>query len=182
MKLSKLVILITIVGAFIFNSCKDDDDKLPDPSTNKTNTEKLVAKNWKLTAAVFNPPLVITLGVKDSAFTNLFDIPLIQACQKDNMFMFNNDTSRTMTIDNGPLKCGTEPQTAKDGNWKFLNNETQIEITNSAYFSLINASGVIIDKLVLNETEMKGQTDYEFVNPLTQQKTKTKIDFTFTKM
>lgn len=168
--------LSLLVVAFIFaGACKKKDS--PSPVANKTNTEKLTAKNWTLAKATFNPPLVITLGTKDSTFVNLFDIPLIEACRKDNIFIFNADG--TITIDNGPILCGTEPQTVKDGNWRFLNNETQIEITNSAYFNLINAAGVLIDKVVLTETEMTGQTDYEFLNPITQQKTLTKIDFTF---
>jgi hypothetical protein len=180
MKISKLLFFLLMVSPFVFNACKDDEDEKP-MATNKTNTEKLVGHNWVLSKATFNPPLVVTLGTKDSAFVNLFDIPLIEACQKDNMFMFNSDSSRTITINNGALKCGTEPQTAQDGNWKFLKNETQLEITNSAYFSLINANGVIIDNLILTDTEMKGQTDYKFINPITQKETLTKIDFTFTK-
>ena len=88
------------------------------------------------------------------------------------MIIFNTDS--TMTIDNGVLKCGTEPQTAKDGNWKFINNETQIEITNSAYFSLINANKVILENVTVSHTELKGQTDYSNLGQTT------KIHFTFT--
>lgn len=179
MKFIKLFLSLLIVSSLLLTSCKDED-KTPDPSnTNKTNTQKLVASNWLLTKATFNPPIVTTIGMQNFTFNELFEIPLIEDCQKDNLIIFNADS--TMTIDNGALKCGTEPQTAKDGNWRFISNETQIEITNSAYFSLINANKVIIDKVVITDTEMKGETDYVFTNPLTQVETTSKINFTFTK-
>ncbi len=174
MKFSKVILATLILGSFIINACKDSK---PDPV--KTNTQKLTGKSWLLTKATFNPPIVTIIGTQTFTFVSLFDIPLIDSCQKDNLIIFNIDS--TMTIDNGKLKCGTEPQTAKDGNWRFINNETQIEITNSAYFSLINANQVIIDNVVLTDNEMTGQTDYIFTNPITQVITTSKVNFTFTK-
>lgn len=178
MKLSKIFLSLIIISAFVFNACKDEDKK-PDPTGNKTNTQKLAGYNWLLTKATFIPPIVTTIGAQNFTFNELFEIPLIENCQKDNLIIFNADS--TMTIDNGTLKCGTEPQTANDGNWRFVNNETQIEITNSAYFSLISANKVIIDQIVITDTEMKGVTDYVFTNPITQVETTSKINFTFTK-
>ncbi len=175
MKYTSLFIILLCLNAFVFNSCKDE--KI-DP-IEKTNTEKLAGNNWLLVKATFNPPLVTTIGTQNLTFYSLFEIPLIDTCQKDNLIIFNADG--TMTIDNGNLKCGTEPQTAKDGNWKFITNETQIEITNSAYFSLISANKVILDKVVLSDTEMKGETDYIFINPITQIQTTSKLNFTFSK-
>ncbi len=172
MKYSKILLMLVIVSAFVLNACKDEDKK-PDP----TNTEKLAGHPWLLTRATFNPPLVTTIGTTNYTFYELFDIPLIDTCQKDNLIIFNADS--TMTIDNGNLKCGTEPQTAKDGNWKFTDNETKIEITNSAYFSLINSTKVILENVTVSETELHGQTDYVFVNPITQVQTTSKINFTF---
>ena len=178
MKKSKFILTIIVITAFIFHSCKDEDTN-PDPTnTNKTNTEKISGHQWQLTKATFNPPVVLKFGTFDTSFVNLFDIPLIEPCQKDNLFIFNIDS--TITVDNGPLLCSGEPQSMKDGNWRFINNETQIEITNSEYFSLISADKVIIDKVVLTNTEMKGQTDYKYTDPGTQQEVTTKIDFTFT--
>ena len=176
MKYSTLFIMLLLINVFAINSCTDDDNIEP---VAKTNTEKLIGNNWLLVKATFNPPLVTTIGTQNLTFYSLFEIPLIDSCQTDNKIIFNADG--TMTIDNGSLKCGTEPQTAKDGNWKFITNETQIEITNSAYFSLISADKVILDKVVLSETEMKGETDYIFINPITQIQTTSKIEFTFTK-
>lgn len=178
MKFTKIFVTLMILSAFVLNACKETD-KNPNPTgTGKTNSEKLTAHNWILTTATFNPPLVVTIGTNTQTYTNLFDIPLIEACQKDNSIIFNIDS--TMTVDNGPLKCGTEPQTAKDGNWKFINNETQIEITNSAYFSLINANKVVLSTVTVSETEMKGTTPYTFTNPITSEVTTSTIAFTFT--
>jgi len=178
MKFSKIILMLTLLGTILISSCKDEKD--PDPSGTKTNTEKLSSGNWVLFTATFNPPLVVTLGANNFTFVNLFDIPVIDSCQKDNKIMFNADG--TMTIDNGKIKCSpTEAQTAKDGNWKFANNETQIEITNSAYFSLINSTKVILNQVTVSETELKGITDYEFVNPNTQVKTTSKVSFIFRK-
>lgn len=172
MKYSKFLVLFAITGSFVLNACTDEVKK-PD----LTNTQKLAGHPWLLIGATFNPPLVTTIGTQNFTFYELFDIPLIDSCQKDNLIIFNADS--TMTIDNGVLKCGSEPQTAKDGNWKFTDSETKIEITNSAYFSLINANKVILENVTVAETEMKGQTDYIFINPITQVQTTSKINFTF---
>lgn len=162
----------------IFSSCKSESED-PKPTGNKTNSELLVGANWKLSKATFNPAIVVNLGTLADTFVNLFDIPLITDCQKDNMIMFNADGS--MTIDNGALKCApSEPQTAKDGNWKFLSNETQIEITNSEYFKLISSTKVVLDNVKLSETTMTGQTDYLFTDPI-KGPVNTKISFTFVK-
>jgi hypothetical protein len=178
MKLSKLILILAISGSFLFNACKDEE-KDPEPTGGKSKTELIAGANWKLTKATFNPAIVVNLGSFNDTFINLFDIPLITDCQKDNMILFNADG--TMTIDNGTLKCApSEPQTAKDGNWTFLNNETQIEITNSEYFKLISSTKVILNNVALSETEMTGQTDYIFTDPI-KGPVNTKISFTFTK-
>lgn len=179
LKFSRIILTAFLGSALFFSSCKDEDNT-PDPNANKTKTELLTGSNWKLTTATFNPPLVVTIGTSNQTFTSLFDIPLITSCQKDNMIMFNQDFS--MTIDNGVEKCApSEPQTAKDGTWKFRDSETKILITNSDYFSLLSADSVVLDQVTVSGSEMKGVTDYTFVNPLTSVETKTKVSFTFTK-
>ncbi|MCB9251349.1 MAG: hypothetical protein H6605_02720 [Flavobacteriales bacterium] len=179
MKSIKLLFLFLIVNAFVFQSCKDDSED-PDPGTSgKSKSELLVDVNWKLTAATFNPPIVVEIGTLKETYTNLFDIPLIQDCQKDNMILFKGDGS--MIIDNGSLKCSSsEPQTAQDGNWKLINNDTEIEITDSEYFKLISSTTVILKNVSITETELKGQTDYVFNDPI-KGPVNTVISFTFTK-
>ena len=177
MKRFKFILAFTIITAFIFHSCKDEDKK-PDPSGMKTNTEKISNSNWKLNSATFNPPMVITVGPNTITVKSLLEV--LTDCQKDNMLMFNTDS--TMTIDNGSVKCEvSEPQTAKDGNWKFINNEKQIEITNSEYFKLISTTGnkVILDNITVSETQLTGETDYVYTGSSGQ--VTTKISFIFKK-
>jgi hypothetical protein len=179
MKFPKVLIIAALALSVAIYSCTDDSTT-PDPNSGKTKRELVVGSSWKLTTATFNPPLVITIGTNTQTFTNLFDIPLITACQKDNLIIFNNDS--TMTLDNGVEKCApSEPQTAKDGNWKFIDNDTKILITNSDYFSLISSDSVVLDQVIVSATEMRGVTDYIFTNPITSVETKTKVSFIFTK-
>ena len=179
-KLFSLVLILFVFSSVTFLGCKDKDTTPNTNNSNKTKTDLLVSSNWVISKATFNPPIVTTLGTQTFTFKELFEIPLIDSCQKDNKIIFKSDG--TMMIDNGVKKCSpTEAQTAKDGNWKFINNETQIEITNSAYFSLINASKVILDQITVSETQLTGVTDYEFTNPITQIKVTSKVSFVFVK-
>jgi len=175
MKLSKIILVIALIGSVGFISCKK---KTEDPP--KTKSEMLTESNWLLIKGTFNPPIVTTLGTTTFTFKELFEIPLIDSCQMDNMILFNADN--TMTVDNGDRKCSqTEARTIQDGIWRFINDETQIEITKSAYFSLINSDKVILDQITVTENQMTGVTDYEFTNPQTQVKTISKVSFVFIK-
>ncbi len=177
MKTFKLLLILLVSGSFILNACKDDE-KDPEPGSGD-KTSLLINSNWILTTATFNPAITVELGTFKDTFPNLFDIPFIDSCQKDNMILFNADG--TMTIDNGKIKCApSEPQTAKDGNWKFTDNDTKIQITNSEYFKLISSTAVILRNVSITNTELKGQTDYVFNDPL-KGPVNTVISFTFTK-
>jgi len=177
MKLSNTILALSLLCLLFFSNCKK---KTTTPEPSKTKTEMLTNSNWVILKATFNPPIVTTIATQTFTFKELFEIPLIQECQKDNIIIFKTDS--TMTIDNGGKLCSaTEAQTVKDGKWKFINNETQIEITKSAYFSLINSDKVILDQITVSGSEMTGVTDYEFVNPQTSVKTISKVTFVFTK-
>ena len=180
MKFSKVFSILLISGTLLFFSCKDkenDDNPNPD-NTKKTNTEYLTDSSWVLTSAEFNPPLVISLGPLIDTFYNLFEIPLYEDCDKDNRIKFNKNY--TMTLDNGALKCGSEPQTANDGIWKFMNNETIIQITNSEYFSMLGQDTVMLKSITLSDTTMKGTTEYEYNNPFVGT-VKSNVNFIFKK-
>jgi hypothetical protein len=181
MKLSRLFLFFTLAGTLFINACKEDE-KTPDPGSNKTKSQLLIGSNWKLQSATFNPPIVVQFGMATITLNNLSEIPGVDSCQLDNLLMFNADS--TITLDNGKKKCVTsDPQVVKDGNWRFLNNETQIEITNSEYFKLISqgTNKVILDQVVVTDTYMKGQTDYQFNDPTKPDPVTTKINFTFVK-
>lgn len=166
MKLSKAFWILISAGVLFFFSCKDKDNT-PSPDDNKpvkTNTEYLTDSNWLLVSAAFNPPLVISLGPVVDTFYNLFEIPMYEDCDRDNRIKFNKNF--TMTLDNGTKRCASEPQTANDGIWKFINNEKTIQITNSEYFGMLGQDTVNLNNIVLTDSTMIGSTEYEYNNPI----------------
>ena len=178
MNLSKIFSALIISALLLVFSCKDKDNN-PDPGNqSKTNTERLTDSSWILTSAVFVPPLIISIGPAIDTFYNLFEIPLYEDCNRDNRIKFNKDF--TMTLDNGAKRCGTEPQTANDGIWKFLNNEKTIQITNSEYFSMLGKDTALLNNIILNDSQMTGTTQYEYNNPFVGT-VKSDVNFIFKK-
>lgn len=178
MKTIKNLLIPVFISSLIIISCKDNDST-PDPNKPaKTNTELLTDSSWILVSAQFNPPLVINLGPKIDTFNNLFEVPLYEDCNRDNRIKFNSNN--TMTLDNGAKKCGSEPQTANDGIWKFINSEKTIQIINSEYFNLLGKDTVFLNNIVLSDIEMKGITEYEYNNPILGT-VKTNVSFIFKK-
>jgi hypothetical protein len=117
-----LVIMLAILAG-----CKKDDNNV---DKEKTATELLTQKEWIIAGAGFDDN---NNGVLDPVENTLQD------CQKDNSYKFNaNGTG--MALDNA-VNCGVPIN--NNFNWRFINNETGLEI--SAQPSFI---------LKLNETEL----------------------------
>ncbi len=109
-------------------SCKKEATT-PAPS----KTDLLLAKTWQVTdikvagQSVFNPPFV-------------------DACDKDDLTKFN--ANKSVTFDEGSLKCDPTAAQTQTGSWDFTTNETKLKITDS--------SGAIVEGTIgtLNSTTL----------------------------
>jgi hypothetical protein len=109
---------LIILSVAVIAGCKKDDNK--NSSTSKT--QLLTTGNWKLTSDYLDPGYDVNGdGIADHEMINFYD-----ACEKDNTLTFKSDG--TVTIDEGPTKCNpTDPQ-SQSTTWKFVNNESQLDV------------------------------------------------------
>jgi hypothetical protein len=109
-KLKNLAILLAASLLIIATSCKKDEDKDEPTVKPKTKTELITrSAGWKLTDMKIN-------GVSWMAFAD--------ECEKDDITKFTSDGKGT--VSEGALVC--EDSDAGPFTWKFVNNETQIEL------------------------------------------------------
>jgi hypothetical protein len=99
-------------------SCEKDRDNADEK---KTATQLLTKKEWILTGAGFDDN---NNGVLDPSENT------IQDCQKDNSYIFK--PTGTGSLHDNALSCGVPVN--NNFNWRFLNNETQIEIVTEKLF------------------------------------------------
>lgn len=111
----KILKNLFIVGLTIciFSSCKKD-------KTFEVNkTQLLTAGNWRIIGATST---VIATGVTTDTYAGL------RACEKDNEFRFT--ASGVHEYLEGATKCNAaDPQVIYLYSWRFLNNETVVEIS-----------------------------------------------------
>jgi hypothetical protein len=110
MKKFSTYLLVTVVGLASLSSCKKDDATTPAPS----KTDLLTAKSWKVT------------DVKVSG-QSIYNTPLFQACDKDNLVKFN--PNKTATFDEGATKCDPTSVQSRPGSWDLTSNETKLKVT-----------------------------------------------------
>lgn len=120
-----LVTALTLTG---LASCKKDATTLA-PS----KTDLLLAKTWKVT------------DIK-VASQSVFNPPFVAACDKDDLTKFN--ANKSVTFDEGSLKCDPTAAQTQTGSWDFTTNETKLKITDS--------SGAIVEGTIgtLNSTTL----------------------------
>ena len=145
MKYIKNLFLIGLGVAVVAVGCKKDEESTPTP----TKTDLLCGKTYKMTGMIVNPGIDTGSG---SAVTDIW--PLIEACSKDDEFTFK--TSGKVTTDEGASKCvATDPQ-SYDEDWKFVSNESVIEITEKdskkKNYTIITLNGTDL-KLSYTETD-----------------------------
>lgn len=122
-------------------SCSKKSD--PDP-VQPSKTDHISASAWKYENA----------GI-DNDRNGTIDLPIstlapgaIQTCRIDNVLTFRADKSGT--ADEGAAKCNVgDPQTTPF-NWSFVDNETNLTISNNV-FALLNGKSKIV---TLNETNL----------------------------
>ena len=130
------LILLFVTNFFIFSSCNKDDAA---PPASKTKTQLLTQSSWKFKSATAN-------GADASGY--------LQACQKDNIYIFL--VGGTGTADEGPTKCNVgDPQTTSL-TWNFASNETILHIS-TALFSNTSNDFTLIS---ISETELVVSTVY----------------------
>jgi hypothetical protein len=107
-------LVLAVVSLANLNSCKKDDETTPTPTL--TKTDLLTAKSWKVT------------DVKIAGQT-IFDSPLVEACEKDDLTKFN--ANKSITFDEGAEKCDASSPQSRTGSWEFTTNETKLNMTDS---------------------------------------------------
>jgi len=110
-----LLLLVTLT--LTLGACKKDDDK--------SNSEKLVDKNWNLTALTSDP--AITFG--GVSFTDLY--AQSQDCDRDDLTIFK--AGGTVNYDEGATKCSqSDPQTTT-GTWVLNTDETVLTVDGESW-------------------------------------------------
>lgn len=116
--LTKLCICLALTGyGLLFPGCKKEKTEPEPEPIQATNTERLTGRNFKMTAATIDPPV---LGVTDY-YAQMPD------CEKDNLIRF--DTPDIFKEDEGPTKCNTNDPQTKTGTWTWNPDETILTIS-----------------------------------------------------
>ncbi len=122
-----------IALTLIVSACGKTDDVKPNGKT-----ALLTAGTWKMST------YTMTSG------TVTIDYFQELGCLKDNTLLFNADN--TLKADEGAVKCSSDAAQSYTSTWKFLENDTQIEIEDRVY---------TIQSLTGSELHVSITTSYE---------------------
>jgi hypothetical protein len=111
-------IYFLLLGVASLSACKKDSE--PAPADNSP-TGLLLAKNWRVTAQ----NLTVTSSVLNTN-VDMYATYYSNACQRDNFIKFNAD--KTLTADEGAMKCNTTDPQTKAGTWSFSSNDTKLNL------------------------------------------------------
>lgn len=155
----------------VLAGCEKDKDPVP------TKEDKLMAKNWNITAA----KATVTVAGSPIEF-DYYNVLL--ACQKDNFLQFKaNDV---LIMDEGTTKCTpTAPQTSQ-GTWTFTENATTgdvITINGNILlsFGLVSTAPRNLNVITLDNQTLKVTFNESVIVPAISATTPipAKIDLTF---
>jgi len=133
---------IALIATFaFFTSCSKD--KTTTTTTSETNTQKLVGKNWFLSAATINPGFPDGMGGTITDFYALMD-----DCEKDDFTNYN--ANGTYISDEGLSICDTTSAQTTPGTWKFTDNETKLLMDDSTSLGIVQLEASIM-KLKLTQ-------------------------------
>ncbi len=116
--------------------------------TSQSDEAILTTGKWQVSdATVTIPGTALIIDVYDS----------IPSCIRDNFYAFAADS--TVTIDEGATKCNSASPQTVTGNWKLLNNNTQLQTIDP--ISGANANLTLVE---INSNDMKVQdtTTYNY--------------------
>ncbi|RZJ86488.1 MAG: hypothetical protein EOO60_13370 [Hymenobacter sp.] len=112
MKHMSTYLLVAALGLAGLSSCKKDDASTPAPTLSKTDL--LTAKSWRMTDFKV-------------AGQSVYNTPLVQACDKDDLIKFN--VNKTATFDEGSVKCDPTSAQSRAGSWELMTNDTMLKLT-----------------------------------------------------
>jgi len=140
MKKTTLLGIALIATFAFFTSCSKDSTTNTTP---ETNTQKLVGKNWFLSAASINPGFPDGMGGTITDFYAFMD-----DCEKDDFTNYN--ANGTYISDEGVSICDTTSAQTTPGTWKFTNNETKLLMDDSTSLGIVQLEASIM-KLKLTQ-------------------------------
>lgn len=140
-------VLFSIVLCFIVSSCQKE----------KTKTELLTGKTWKMSGFNINPGLPNPNG--GSPITDFYT--QLSACDKDDLWKYNID--KKYTVDEGASKCNaSSPQISEAGTWTFNATESLLVTTSGTTVTELTIAELSATSLKLNITEVKNGINYTF--------------------
>lgn len=166
MKILKIYLLLFVLSAFVFSSCKKDDEVTASKEEMITGSD---SKSWQITGAEG-----MLLGEEYSAFKIDFynnnkiysggqeipqawipeefdDIPTFPACAKDNIIVFKKD--KTYEANEGAVSCNTPSEfLLTEGTWS-LSEDQKVLILNDK-----SGAEIKYNLTTLTEQSIKGET------------------------
>ena len=140
MKKLTIVLLLALIFGY---SCKKDE--------NKSNTDLLTGKYWKMTAITIEPsiPVVDDYGNITGYTNDLF--AQMQPCVKDDIQKYNSDGTY---IWDAKVKCDVQDPQSGSGTWMFNTDETVVTET---------ANGESMSYTIIELTDSKYKFSYDGV-------------------
>ncbi len=119
----KLALLSLLgIGLLSLGSCKKEEEAAP------TRKSLLTAGTgtWKLTASTISPGI----NVGGTTITDFYG--QMDACEKDDLFIFTSASANNYKEEEGATKCDpADPQIAATGNWTMSSDEKKLSITST---------------------------------------------------
>lgn len=156
--MKKITLLgIALIATFAFFTSCSKDSATKTTTTAETNTQKLVGKNWLMSAATMNP------GIPDGMGGTITDFyAFLDDCEKDNFMNFN--ANGTYITDEGALICDTASAQITLGTWKFTNNETNLLLDDSTNLGIVQLDATFIKVKITEKIDTTDQTiTYTFI-------------------
>ena len=151
--MKKITLLFIIASLISVSACKKDEDNNSTPQ--KTKSELLSAKPWKITALTVSP----AINAGGTMITDIY--AQMQACDKDDIYSFKSD--KTYMQEEGATKCDpNDPQVSEAGTWTFSSDEKQIVQTSNGSTESSALVELTETKLVISTTEVDGGITYTY--------------------
>lgn len=137
-------VLAIAASALFVTSCDKNKDKVDDKTPKaKTKTELLTAGKWQMTAGTVS----YTVMGQNMTHDTYKDM---EACSKDDFMLFGTDGK--VSFDEGATKCDPADKQTTTGEWKFIDNDTKIVMTQDGYSDTGNVEELTETILKVNST------------------------------
>ncbi len=149
--LSGLLILL-LGGVFFMASCGDDEDELG------------LIGTWKVTGAIFNPPVDTNGATSGGTITDAYSILFALPCDQDNVFMFED--GGVFKDDEGATKCNSADPQYEQGTY------TQSGSSITVYTN----DTIVFNNTIITNSTLTGTVTFDFGGG-----TLANVDFTMTR-